>query len=443
MSDHQNPQPDSADSPRPEGQPAEGRPGSAPRPQEPAPPPGQQAPQQPGPWHAGPPPQPYPQQPYPQPFPQQLAAKPPSPFKKGFGLGAGAGLGAGLALIAGSLVASIIGGLTLMGVASAGAAMAGSNQISREEVATVWGPATAKDTLRSIPIRGAIQTNGASGVALSAGTYGYEVADVLDSLKAGDAGAVVLTINTPGGSIAGARAISDAADRYRERTGKKVYAFVEDMSASGGMYAMAGADQIVAEHGAVVGSIGVIMGPLERYHNVNTAGSVLGGVVSAERIDSEYITAGTGKDSGNPFRDMTPAERAEYQGIVDSFYSDFVDHVASKRGIERSVIVDQLGAGIFAPPKAKEVGLIDEEMGRDEAMRRFASDAGLDPANTRLVESKGPDLVSQLLGVEKRAWGTAPAAQPIGGQPARATATICTDARTPLAFYGEVASVCG
>ena len=365
-----------------------------------------------------------------------------SSFKRGFGLGAGAGVGAGLALIAGSLVASLIGGIALMGFAGAAAAAAGPNQMSLETLTTVWGPETAKDKLRAVPIRGTMMTSGSDGLALSAGTYGYEVADVLDGLKKEDAGGVVLTMNTPGGSIAGARAIADAVDRYRTRTGHKVYAFVEDMSASAGMYAMAGADEIVADHGSVVGSVGVIMGPLERYRNVTATGSILG-AVQAERIDSEYITAGTGKDSGNPFRDLAPAERAELQGIVDEFYSDFVDHVATKRGIERSVIVDQLGASMFAPKKAKEVGYIDAEMGRDEAMRRFATDAGLDPNNTKLVESAAPGVWAQLLGAQSRPWGSAPAAVPAGGQPARATTSLCTQARTPLAYHGSVQAVCG
>ncbi|QIK71704.1 S49 family peptidase [Propioniciclava coleopterorum] len=386
-----------------------------------------QAPLAPPPGPAGPPPR---------------ALRPETPFRRGFGLGAGAGLGAGLALIAGSLVASILGGIALMGLGAAASSVTGANQTGVEPLATVWGPSTARDTLRSIPIRGAMMTSGADGLGLTAGTYGYEVADVLDGMTAESAGGVVLTMNTPGGSIAGARAIADAVDRYRERTGKKVYAYVEDMSASAGMYAMAGADEIVVEHGSVVGSIGVIMGPLERYRNVTATGSILG-AVQAERIESEYITAGTGKDSGNPFRDMTPAERAELQAIVDEFYGDFVDHVAAKRSIDRAVIVDQLGAAIFAPRKAKEVGLIDAELGRDEAMRRFASDAGLDPANTRVVEAAAPTMWAQLLGAADRPWGVAPAALPIDGQPARATSTLCTQARTPLAYHGSIEAVCG
>lgn len=347
-----------------------------------------------------------------------------------------------LALIAGSLVASIISGIVLLGFTALAGSMSGPGSESMEVLKSTWGPANAKDTLRSIPIRGPIMTSSSDGLGLTAGTYGYEVAKVLDGLTAESAGAVVLNIDTPGGSIAGSKAIADAVDRYRERTGKKVFAFVEDISASGGMYAMAGADTIVADHGSVVGSIGVIMGPLTRYHNVTATGNLLSGVVVAGKIESDYITGGKGKDSGNPYRDMSNEERSEMQAITDEFYAAFVDHVATKRAISRDDIVNKLGAGVFAPKKAIEMRLIDEEMGRDEAMKRFAKEAGLDPNSTKLMEAASPGLLSQLFG-SKRVFGAAPAAQPVGGQPARATATLCTQTRTPLAYHGNLESVCG
>ena len=377
------------------------------------------------------------------PYPPGRGGRPETPFRRGFGLGAGAGLGVGLAIIAASLVASVVGGLVLMAFAATGATLAAGSRPEAETLSTVWGKDTATSRLRAIPVTGTIQTSGGDGLGLTEGTFGYEVADVLDSLTADDAGGVVLLMNTPGGSISGSRAMSDAVDRYRQRTGHKVFAFVEEMSASGGMYTMAGADEIVVDHGATVGSIGVVMGPLERYHNVTAAGSVLGGVVAAERIDSEYISAGAGKTAGDPYRDLTEAERAELQNIADTFYADFVDFVSTKRGIDKAVIVDQLGAGLFAPADAQRYGLIDAQMGRDEAMRHFAQVAGLDPDNTRLVQSAGSSLLSQLFGAQARPWGVSPAAQPSGGQPARASASICADATKPVALHGGLTAFCG
>lgn len=388
-----------------------------------------------------------PTQPYRQPAPLPYAPAPapaarPASFKRGFGLGAGAGLGFGGAMLVFSLVASLLTGLVLMGFAGAASTLAGSGQTAVEPLATVWGPDTATKKLRAIPVTGAIQTRGADGFALAEGTYGYEVADVLDGLTAEDADGIVLMLDTPGGTVTGSKAIADAVDRYRERTGKKVFAFVQGMSASGGMYAMAGADEIVADHGTTVGSVGVIMGPIERYRDVTGMGSIMGAVEAGE-ITQEYITAGKGKDAGQPFRDLTAEERANLVDIANEMYDDFVTHVSTKRGIDRAVIVEQLGAGMFTGQKAKDVGYIDEVMGRDEALRHFATAAGLDPADTKLVQATAPGLWASLFGVEARPWGVAPAAQPVGGQPARATAQMCTDPTTPLAWHGPTVGVCG
>lgn len=430
-----------------------------------------QQPQPPAPQTASVPPQDNPPQPPQQVQPQHGRQQPPAPgqqapnqqltsaqrrpvapprpqessFKRGFGLGAGAGLGFGGALLALSIIGSILSAIVMAGLGAAASGMSGAGQTGVENKETVWGSLTAKKKMRAIPVSGPIMTDGgdAGGFALTMGTYGYEVADVLDRMKAEDAEAVVLLMNTPGGTVTGAKAISDAADRYRQRTGKKVYAFVQGMSASGGMYAMAGADEVVSDHGALIGHVGVIMGPFETYTNVTSSGSLLTGEVTAEKIESGYITAGKGKDVGNPFRQMTDDERSMLQGNVDRMYDDFVDHVATKRKIDRNKIVDELGAGLYDEKKAKEVGYIDAVMDRDKAMRHFAEASGLDANDTKLEQNAAPGPWAQIFGAEMRPWGTAPAAKPTEGQPARATTSMCTDRTMPLAWHGSLASVCG
>ena len=133
----------------------------------------------------------------------------------------------------------------------------------------VWGTEGASGNLRAIRISGTIMTDAADGALLSSGTYGYEVADQLDSLKTDQVDGVVLLVNTPGGTITGSKAIADAITRYRERTGKPVLVHVEGSSTSGGVYSTATANEIIADHGSMIGSIGVILGPLPRYKDVS------------------------------------------------------------------------------------------------------------------------------------------------------------------------------
>ncbi|MBK8461907.1 MAG: S49 family peptidase [Nigerium sp.] len=380
--------------------------------------------------------------PVPPPYPPMAPPKKQSGFKHGFGLGAGIGLGFGAAMVVLSVVSSVLAIIAMMAFGAMAGSLVSATPGSMETLSTVWGPESATGKLRSIPVRGAIQTSGTDGLFASSGVYGYEVADVIDGLDAKDADALVLMLDTPGGSVTGSRAMADAVDRYRERTGKKVFAFVESMSASGGMYTMAGADEIVADHGSIVGSVGVIMGPIERYRDVTSMGSLLTGSVTAREITSEYLTAGKHKDAGTPFRDLTPAERDELTSIITAMYDDFVTHVATKRDIPRETIVNELGAQIFTGARAQEVGYIDATMGRDEAMRHFAAAAGLDPAQTKVVESVGPASWTSLFGLEQRPWGVSPAAKAEGGQPARVTAKLCTESRTPLLLHGALAASC-
>lgn len=384
--------------------------------------------------------------PAPRPYPPSMRPEPPkkqSGFKSGFGMGAGVGLGFGAAMVVLSVVSSVLAMIAMMAFGAMAGSLASATPGSVETLSTVWGPDSATGKLRSIPIRGAIQTSGSDGLFSTGGVYGYEVADVIDGIDADDADGLVLMLDTPGGTVTGSRAMADAVDRYKERTGKKVFAFVESMSASGGMYTMAGADEIVADHGSIVGSVGVIMGPIERYRDVTSMGSMLTGSVTAREITSEYITAGKHKDSGNPFRDLTAAERAELNAIITEMYDDFVTHVSTKRGIPRETIVDELGAQIFTGARAQEVGYIDATLGRDEAMRHFATAAGLDPAQTKVVESVGPASWTSLFGIEQRPWGLSPAATAQGGQPVKVTAKLCTETRTPLLLHGALAAACG
>lgn len=379
--------------------------------------------------------------------PQPIAPMPPppkpdGPVKQGFGRGFGFGLGLGVGLLALSIVGALISGLLLAGAV---ATLGGPSQTSAESLQTIWGKPSASKKLRAIPITGTIMGDTSDGMGLAVGTYGYQVADVLDGLEADDADGVVLLMNTPGGSINGSRAIADALDRYRARTGKKVMAYVQGMSASGGMYSMANADKILADHGSIVGSVGVIMGPIEYYDGVmSTTGTLLtGGVSTRNGITSEYLTGGRDKDFGNPYRPITDEERQVYQGLINTEYDLFVNWVSENRGIPAQTIKDDYGAHMFDTVKATEIKYIDGTAGRDEAFRDFATLSGLDPNDTRLVQSTTPSLWAQLLGAEAHPWGVAPAAQPQKGQPPIVTSKVCTGAPTALAYHGDPMEFCG
>ena len=366
---------------------------------------------------------------------------PPQAEKGGFKRGFGTGVGVGLGLMAGFVVLSIVGGL--FALISLGMLL---SSITKDGASTslerVWGTEGASGHLRAIRISGTIMTDAADGALLSSGTYGYEVADQLDSLKTDQADGVVLLVNTPGGTITGSKAIADAITRYRERTGKPVLVHVEGSSTSGGVYSTATANEIIADHGSMIGSIGVILGPLPRYKDVVATGSTLlqQGITTTGGISQEYITAGSGKDLNNPYRDLTEQERQRLQAMVDDDYEIFVAEVAAGRKLDPQSIRNELGAGIFSARQAVNVGLADAVMGRDEFFRHAATAAGLDPDKTVVEKVSEPTGLSSLFGA-KRAWGTSLPLSALG-EKAVASADLCS-VTAPIAYAGDLSGVCG
>lgn len=375
-------------------------------------------------------PQPYGWAPAAQPAPAAVKQK--GSFARGFGAGAGAGVGLGLVLAVGMVVSSLVFGL--LAGAVAGQASTGTTNLE-----TIWGSPTAGNQIRAIQVTGTILAGASDGSMLSGGTYGYEVAAEIDALEAADAAGLLLLVNTPGGSINGSKAMADAIARYQERTGKKVVVHVQGMSASGGMYTMAGADEIIADYGSLIGSIGVIFGPFERYRDVTaTTGTILTpGVVTTGGIEQTYLTMGRDKDLGNPFRDMSKEEREVLTAGLQNVYDDFVEQVAAGRDLTPAFITGELGAHIFDAETAIDKGLIDSQMGIDEAYRHAATVMGVDPDDTRVVSPAAPTVFEQLLGAEARVPGHTPQWQE-GDQP---SAAICGGAPHALVFHGQ--PVCG
>jgi len=345
---------------------------------------------------------------------------------------------AGVAVLAVVVLAAV----TIAGVAGQAAP---SGELTTTFVA---GDEGNRNTLLAIPITGVIlgEDDGAGSLlsVLAGVTYGYDVKADLERAAARreTIKAVVLELDTPGGTVVGSRAIADAVTAFRERTGRPVVAYVRGRSLSGGMYAMAGADRIVADHGTLVGSIGVVFGPLPRYRNVVAVdgGLLGGGVETTGGITEEYITAGRSKDIGNPYRDLTDEERRSLQRTVDVSYGRFVDHVAAGRSISAESIRSDLGALLFDEETALTNGLVDEVGNRDEAYARAAELAGLDPGNWQVVRRVRPGGGLFGLGARLAGWA-GDDGKAAAGRTDPATA-LCARGPLLLAYHGTLPATC-
>ncbi len=162
--------------------------------------------------------------------------------------------------------------------------------------------------------------------------------------------AILLYIDSPGGTVTDSVAIYQELKAYKERHKVPIYAFVNGMCASGGMYIACSADRIYASSSSVIGSVGVILGPTFNFS----------GLMERYGVQSLTITQGKDKDMLNPFRPWMPGEDASLRNVTSVLYSEFIDTVISARPrIDKQKLIQDYGAQIYVSPEAQELGYID------------------------------------------------------------------------------------
>ena len=182
--------------------------------------------------------------------------------------------------------------------------------------------------------------------------------------------AVVLRINSPGGTVTASELMHDEVQAFRAATGKPVVAIIMDVGASGGYYLACACDEIVAHRTSVTGSIGVIIQLVEFSGTMRTLG-----------ISATAITSGPNKDAGSPFTELTSEERAIFQGIVDDFYARFLEVVAAGRpGLSEERLREAADGRVFTAPQALDLGLIDRIGTIRDALAVAKRRAGVDEA---------------------------------------------------------------
>ena len=142
-----------------------------------------------------------------------------------------------------------------------------------------------------------------------------------------DVKAVVLRINTPGGSVGAVQEIHDTVLRLK-KAGKKVVVSMGDVAASGGYYIAAAADEIFADPGTLTGSIGVIL----QVGNMQELSKKIG-------VKIESVKSAEHKDIASPFKPMSEKERQILQSIINDAYGQFVDAIVSGRKMGKAKVL--------------------------------------------------------------------------------------------------------
>lgn len=220
--------------------------------------------------------------------------------------------------------------------------------------------------------------------AIASGTR-KQVLDALKTVEEKKYPALLLRIDSPGGTVGDSQEIYYALRRLRDKV--KIVASFGNISASGGVYIGMGAQHIVANPGTITGSIGVIL-----------RGNNLERLLEKVGVSFKVIKSGPYKDILAFDRELTHEEELILQSLIDNSYEQFVQTVAEGRNLSVETVKTFADGRIFTGQQAQELGVVDR-LGTEEDARRWAAElAGLDPDKVKVdtIEEK-KSLLNRLI----------------------------------------------
>jgi protease IV len=199
--------------------------------------------------------------------------------------------------------------------------------------------------------------------------------------------ALLLRIDSPGGTVADSHEIFTALQRLQQDKDVKVVASFGNISASGGVYIGVGAKHIVSNPGTITGSIGVIL-----------RGNNLERLLDKVGVSFKVVKSGPYKDILAFDRELTKEEEHILQQLIDVSYSQFVSTVAKGRNLDEATVRSFADGRVFTGEQALELGLVDR-LGTEEDARRWAAElVGLDPDKTECFNLEEPKpLINRLI----------------------------------------------
>lgn len=248
-----------------------------------------------------------------------------------------------------------------------------------------WG---GRDKVLLVDVSGIIMEGGGGLFADAACSPAYMKA-VLGRAEADDrVKAVVLRIDSPGGTVGASELIAREVAQFRKRTGLPVYAQINGIGCSGGYYIAAACERIHIQPSAITGSIGVIA-IFPKYKKL------------ADKVGFEEVVIKSGalKDMGSGMREMSDEERAVLQGLIDSSYDGFLSWILQNRPVvgDRETLKKAADGRIYTAGQALELKLVDQACFLDEtllAAKAAAKAEGADVVTYAYAESPDANIYS-------------------------------------------------
>jgi protease-4 len=223
---------------------------------------------------------------------------------------------------------------------------------------TFWRVLAVVIAIAAIAIIGMLLSPGGRGAFTSSGSIArvsidglirsnHERVEALERLEKSQAAAVVVHINSPGGTTAGSEQLYDSLTRLKAK--KPLVVVVEGLAASGGYIAAVAADHIVAQQSSLVGSIGVLF----QYPNFSDLMKTVG--VKVEEVKSSPLKA-----APNGFEPTSPEARAALDALVKDSYAWFKGLVKDRRGMDDTQLEKVADGRVFTGRQAVDLKLVDQ-----------------------------------------------------------------------------------
>lgn len=268
------------------------------------------------------------------------------------------------------IIAGIVIGLVLVSLAAAMAIKGDTDTAADRQV---------REQIAVVRIEGPIVSSTPVGFAAGGVAAADQIVDELKQARENpEIRAVVLRLNTGGGTTVGSDEIGQEVERVR-KAGKPVVASMGEMAASGGYWISAKADKIVANPSTLTGSIGVIIQITKLKELYEKIG-----------VETTNFTTGPYKDMGATNKEISPEEAKIFQSLIDDSYEEFVKVVAEGRNMDIARAKTLADGRIYSGKQAKEVGLVDELGNFQEAVDLAAKLAKIE-GEPNLVEMRGPE----------------------------------------------------
>lgn len=180
--------------------------------------------------------------------------------------------------------------------------------------------------------------------------------------------ALILNFDTPGGGVTDSHGIFNVINAFKTNLNIPVYAFIDGLCASGGVYILASSDKVLATEVSNIGHVGVRMEHFNFYKGMEKLG-----------IQYQSLHEGIGKDFLNPYTPINPDESKDYQAIIESQYLTFIEHLSKARPLlTKQKLIHEYGARVFLAQEALEKGFIDQiENNYNQVLKLVASDLNI------------------------------------------------------------------